>query len=56
MSPTLKEARRYLWRYGTMTDTTIDPIDLIRDLVITLERYEGVPIKIVTKKPKARPK
>ena len=29
----VSEAKQYLYRYGINTDTTIDPIDLIRDLV-----------------------
>ena len=37
---TLAEAKRYLWRYGTITDTTIDPVDLIRDLVREHERLQ----------------
>jgi hypothetical protein len=56
MSPVLVEAKRYLYRYGTVTDATIEPIDLIRDLTRELEKHEGVPITIKTKKSKAKPK
>jgi len=34
----VQDARDFLWRYGTNTDTTIDPIDLIRDLVKECEK------------------
>jgi len=27
------EAHRYLWRHGTITDTTLDPVDLLREVV-----------------------
>jgi len=56
MSPVLNETKQYLRRYGWATDTTIDPVELIRDLASELEKYEGVPIRIRTKKPKARAK
>lgn len=56
MSPVLVEARRFLWRFGCATDTTVDPIELIRDLAIELEKHETIAIQIRTKKPKARPK
>lgn len=49
----VSEAKQYLYRYGTNTDTTIDPIDLIRDLVRECERYEA-PHR--DKKPAARAK
>lgn len=49
MSPVLAEAKRYIYLYGTVTDTTIEPIELIRDLTAQLEKYEGKP----PKKPKA---
>jgi hypothetical protein len=54
MSFVLAEARQYLWRYGVNTDTTVDPIELIRDLAVALEKHEE-PEK-PEKKPKARPK
>lgn len=55
-SPVLAEAKRYLYRYGCLTDTTIDPIDLIRALARELEKHEPmVPIR-VQKKPKASAK
>jgi hypothetical protein len=47
----LQEARQYLYRYGTITDTTIEPVDLIRDLVGALERALAA-----RKKPTARSK
>jgi hypothetical protein len=37
---TLEEAKQYLYRYGWHTDTTIDPIDLIRALVAELEQCQ----------------
>lgn len=37
---TLEEAKQYLYRYGWNTDTTIDPIDLIRALVEDLEQCQ----------------
>ena len=52
MSPVLEEAKRYLYRYGTITDTTVDPVDLIRDLTSQLEKYEK-PSAEKAKKPKA---
>lgn len=55
MSPVLVEAKQYLYRYGINTDTTIDPVDLIRDLTVQLEKHEGAVDK-PKKKPKARPK
>ena len=48
MSPVLVEAKQYLFRYGINTDTTIDPVDLIRDLTVQLEKHESV----AKKKPK----
>jgi hypothetical protein len=59
MSPTLTEAKQYLYRYGTMTDTTVEPVELIRDLVVELERCEARDVAVmikVRKKPKARAK
>jgi hypothetical protein len=56
MSPILVEAKQYLWRHGCATDTVTDPIELIRDLAIELEKHEGVPVEIRIKKPKARAK
>jgi hypothetical protein len=56
MSPALTDAREFLFRHGT-TLTVIDPIELIRDLTVELEKHEMVPIEIrLRKKPKARPK
>lgn len=49
ISNALADARQYLYRYGTNTDVTIDPVDLIRDLVKECEKHEP-------KKPKARTK
>jgi hypothetical protein len=34
----LDDAKQYLYRYGTITDTTVEPVELIRDLVGELER------------------
>ena len=36
----LAEAKQYLYRHGTMTDTTIDPVDLVRDLVRENEQLD----------------
>jgi hypothetical protein len=36
----LAEAKQYLWRYNTCPDTTIDPIDLVRDLVGECEKLK----------------
>lgn len=53
----LDEAHEYLYRYGTITDTTVDQIDLIRELTAALESLTPmIPIKVVVKKPKARRK
>lgn len=49
----VSEAKQYLYRYGVNTDTTIDPIDLIRDLVRECERGSVVS---PNKKPAARAK
>jgi hypothetical protein len=49
----VSEAKQYLYRYGVNTDTTIDPIDLIRDLVRECERGT---VAHPGKKPAARAK
>lgn len=55
MSPALRDAKEFLFRHGT-TLTTIDPIELIRDLTKELIKHEAVPVNIRTKKPKVRAK
>jgi hypothetical protein len=54
----LTEARRYLWLHGTATDTTVDPVELIRDLVVELEQHEIMEQHKArrARKPKARSK
>lgn len=61
MSPVLTEAKQFLWRHGCAGDVTVDPVELIRDLTVELEKHEGVLVEIKVKKkkkkkPKARPK
>jgi hypothetical protein len=56
MSPILSDAKQFLWRHGCAGDVAVDPVELIRDLAIELEKHEGVAIKIKVKKPKARAK
>lgn len=36
----LKEIRRYLWRYGSVTDRETDPIELLRQAFVALETQE----------------
>jgi hypothetical protein len=60
MSQALADAREFLWRHGVVGNA-VDPVELIRDLTIELAKREGVPLSIMTqkpkpKKPKARPK
>jgi hypothetical protein len=63
MSSVLAEAKRYLWRYGVNTDTTVEPVELIRDLTTELEdRVVELEIRVMReaqalkKKPRARAK
>ena len=48
----LAEAEQYLYRYGTNTDTTIDPVDLVRDLFGECKQLHAK----LQKKPAARAK
>lgn len=49
---TLDEVKRYLWLYGTVTDTTTDPVDLLRRLLV---EYEGLVESTTKSKPKRKP-
>jgi len=36
----LREIKRYLWRYGSVTDRETDPIELLRQAYVALETQE----------------
>lgn len=38
---TLEEAKKYLHRHGWATDTAVDPVDLLRDVVVEYEQLQA---------------